>query len=92
MLAARDRAAGAASRAAILRSADEAREPGAAPSTGTTPSGRPIASTKPPGAPPVPTARVLPPEAPPEPPPPPGSTDADTLARLREAKRRARGG
>jgi uncharacterized membrane protein len=86
MLAARDRAAGAASRAAILRSADEAGGAATAPLSAGAPADAtagPVTRTLPPEA---------PPEAPPEPPPPPGSTDADTLARLREAKRRARGG
>ena len=89
MLAARDRAAGAASRAAMLRSSEAAPEAAAEVSgaTGQTPGAE--AATMPA---PVPTTRPERPEAPPEPPPPPGSTDADTLARLREAKRRARGG
>ncbi|TAK01030.1 MAG: VWA domain-containing protein [Chloroflexota bacterium] len=120
MLAARDRAAGAASRAAILRATEEAAAEGGTgqPTTaGTTAgvtapvatsgpsrrlfgrvrtSGAPITGQVPPPATPAspasPAGRGVAPEAPPEPTPPPGSTDADTLARLREAKRRARGG
>ncbi|MBA3876191.1 MAG: hypothetical protein C0498_04515 [Anaerolinea sp.] len=88
MLAARDRAAGAAARAAILRDREgtsATREP---PGTSAT-APAPAPARTPPASPATPPLR---PEAPPEPPPPPGATDADTLARLREAKRRARGG
>jgi len=114
MLAARDRAAGAASRAAILRATEAAADGGADQlTTGTSAgvtapvatsgpsrrlfgrvrtSGAPVSAPLPPAPPRHPAGRGLTPEAPPEPTPPPGSTDADTLARLREAKRRARGG
>ena len=105
MLAARDRAAGSAARAAILRGDSAADGPGstaatspAATAPGATATGsgagrprrepaepRPAAAAPPPAATPPPAAK-----------PPPASTpaaadSADTLARLREAKKRARG-
>jgi uncharacterized membrane protein/Mg-chelatase subunit ChlD len=75
MLAARDRAAGAASRAALMRAEPAPTEQRAGPAPATAP---------PKPAPPLPPA-----EPPPAPEP---AADSDTLARLREAKRRARGG
>jgi uncharacterized membrane protein/Mg-chelatase subunit ChlD len=77
MLAARDRAAGAASRAALLR-ADPITPPAEPARAIPTP-----AKLSKPAPPPTPVA----PAPVPEPAP-----DLDTLARLREAKRRARGG
>jgi uncharacterized membrane protein/uncharacterized protein YegL len=84
MLAARDRAAGASARAALLRgdvSAIRAPEPTRAQA----PAGRrPIAAPEPTGPPLTDPAVPAPhPDAQPE--------SSDTLARLREAKRRARG-
>jgi uncharacterized membrane protein len=82
MLAARERAGGASARAALLRP-----EPAPAPATPAA-AARPAAASAPAGparsAPPVPTAPVAPAAAP-EPAP------MDTLARLRQAKKRARG-
>ncbi|HSO28579.1 MAG TPA: hypothetical protein VLS28_01630, partial [Candidatus Sulfomarinibacteraceae bacterium] len=87
MLAARDRAAGAAARAALMRERDGAIEPRVTESAAVV---TPVAA---PEAAPVATrVPAMPREAPPEPEPAPGATDRDTLARLREAKRRARGG
>ena len=85
MLAARDRAAGAASRAALLRSDEGQAAPTAAPTTA------PV-TDKPPAAQPAPKATKPAPTAPPPTPPAPAPTaGGDTLARLREAKKRARG-
>ena len=92
MLAARDRAAGSVARAALLRADDPAAGPGAIPATGERPvpqaaaaptpaAGAPSPSIADPG--PLPPATVVPePAADPD--------DGDTLARLRDAKRRAR--
>ncbi len=92
MLAARDRAAGAAARAALMRAPEETA--GAAIET---PPGNAVGVAG--GA--APTVEPMPPRAPDPAPKPeievappvnraPG--DSDTMARLREAKRRARGG
>jgi hypothetical protein len=105
MLAARDRAAGSAARSAILRGDSADAPPGStAPTTATVE--HPAASATPsrasagPTAPPPP-AKPAPPRPTSAPPPPPTATppaampaaddSADTLARLREAKKRARG-
>ena len=96
MLAARERASGSAARAALLRRPDEAasssqpqaqasskgavRGPATAPATDVAP----IRSAGSPAAPP--------PAAPSAAPEPSKPEEMDTLARLREAKRRARGG
>ena len=90
MFAARERAAGGATRAALLRRPEEA------PTAGPT-SGGP--ATTPPAAVPEirPASAQTPqdsaaPTTPPEAASPPEAEPIDTLARLREAKRRARGG
>jgi hypothetical protein len=91
MLAARDRAAGASARAAILRgdvaAAREVAAPDAASPGRVSPEPRPVAASSPPEPQPAaaPSAGVEPvaPEA------APGAAP-DTLTRLREAKRRAR--
>jgi uncharacterized membrane protein len=91
MLAARDRAAGSAARAALLRSDDAAAGSAAAPAAT-------VAGPAPRPAPPAPTAAApaaAVPEAPPAPVPPAAAPAAppdegDTLSRLRDAKRRAR--
>jgi hypothetical protein len=105
MLAARDRATGSAARSAILRADSAGAPPGStAPTTATVE--HPAASATPsrasagPTAPPPP-AKPAPPRPTSAPPPPPTATppaakpaaddSADTLARLREAKKRARG-
>ena len=77
MLAARDRAAGAGSRAALLRPDGPVEAP--LDANVATPS---VSQPAPPAAAPAPTALTAPPAA----------ADLDTMARLREAKRRARGG
>jgi hypothetical protein len=85
MLAARDRAAGAASRAALLRPDDGQAAPAAGPAAvkaspaQLAPKPTLPAPTKPGPATPAPTAPAPP-------------VEGDTLARLREAKKRARGG
>jgi len=89
MLAARNRAAGAASRAAMLRDREGTSATGEPLGTGATVRA-PAQTPAPTHARPTRPAPRLQPETPPEPPPPPGATDADTLARLRAAKRRAR--
>jgi uncharacterized membrane protein len=84
MLAARERAAGASARSAILRVQEPAQE-SAASSAPSKASPRPVVGGASP-SPPVPVAEPVPPRA--------AATPADgddTLARLREAKRRARG-
>ena len=123
MLAARERAAGAAARAAILRPpppapeapdpnptrAGQAERPGVWPA-GSVPAARPaarpvagpVAATRPrtpaAGSPTTAPPTTAPPQTPPAPQPPPAPQAAprddtgDTLARLREAKKRARGG
>ena len=78
MLAARDRAAGAPARAALMRPPVDAPTAEPAPAA-------PTAAATPPKPPSPPPAIAAPPAAEPSP-------DLDTLARLREAKRRARGG
>ncbi len=101
LLAVRERAGGASARAALLRG-PEGRE-GEAPPPGRTPDAEPSAATPDRPARPAPTrfrqapsAPDRPPAAPAAPgrPAPPAASEpgdaADTLARLREAKRRAR--
>ena len=96
MLAARDRAGGGAARAALLRRQDAASGPAAAPVTtvaeirpaGSGPTAKqPVAAPAPAPAAPSPAATAPPSKAPSSEP-----EETDTLARLREAKRRARGG
>jgi hypothetical protein len=97
MLAARDRAAGTAARAAILRG-DVAAETLDRPAVDATPkpamprapAPRPAPTSRPAATGPAPSA--APPTAPAAPAQPPADAAADTLARLRDAKRRARGG
>jgi hypothetical protein len=90
MLTARERAAGASSRAALLRpSADTSAAATTAASTAARPPRERPATTAP-----VPAAPVPPPSPTSKPAAAPESApqgDGDTLARLREAKRRARG-
>jgi Ca-activated chloride channel family protein len=93
MLAARERAGGGAARAALLRRTTEDLDAGRlAPGEPTVVA--PVAS--PTAAPeiPLPAPAAAPPRAPSTPtsPPEPKDVEVDTLARLREAKRRARGG
>ena len=92
MLAARGRAGSAGARSAILREAASGADPAASASETPAPEGPAPQPTVPP--PPPRTASPLPPPPPPAttPPPPPaaGTTEVDTLARLREAKRRTR--
>jgi hypothetical protein len=76
MLAAKSRAGGAAARSALLRPTEEAPTPDTTPTTETKPTTTPT---------PAPTPLPTPTE-----PPPATSDSADTLARLREAKQRAR--
>jgi uncharacterized membrane protein len=85
MLAARDRAAGAAARAALLRERDGATD---RPPVGAAPVEAPSAGPAP-AAEPVDEATGL--KAPTRGSAAGGPVDADTMARLREAKRRARG-
>jgi hypothetical protein len=80
MLAARERAAGATARAALLRAE---QTPSVAP-VGAAPAASPEATPAPAAARGAPASAPAPPATPPP--------DADTLARLRDAKRRARGG
>jgi uncharacterized membrane protein/uncharacterized protein YegL len=93
MLAARGRAGSAGARSAILREAASAIEPVAPPAEATSPDTQVAAPGSAAVAPPPGPAAPLPPPhsgaAPPPPPPAPASTD-DTLARLRDAKRRTR--
>ena len=88
MLAARDRAAGAAARAALLRAEPTATNDVPAASA-PTPTPAPVAAVPagPAPAPPAPAAST--PSAPST---GPAASEADTLARLHHAKRRARGG
>ena len=92
MLAARDRAAGTSARAAMLRG-DVAASGEAAPVAAPRAPAVPVATAVP--SRPSAAPKSPPPAAPPPPPPPapePAVEDAgDTLTRLREAKRRARG-
>jgi uncharacterized membrane protein/uncharacterized protein YegL len=90
MLTARERAAGASSRAALLRpSADTSAAARTAAGTAARPSHeRPAATAAVPAAPVPPPSPTSKPAAAPESAP---QGDGDTLARLREAKRRARG-
>jgi len=105
LLAARDRAAGSASRAAMLRGDDIAGdERGTVPAAGTTGPGSRIAPVRPagpaatrgpaPGAGPAPTGSATPPPTPAvlstDAAPAPPPDAGDTLSRLRDAKRRAR--
>ena len=93
MLAARERAGGGAARAALLRRSSEdvrdavtataAAPPAAAPPAAVSTAAPPPAA---PGAPPAAAPRPAPAQSEPKP------EETDTLARLREAKRRARGG
>jgi hypothetical protein len=78
MLATKGRAGGAAARAALLRPSDESPTETAGPAATAVPTATPKAGPTPP-APPV---RPTPPAEQPE--------SADTVARLREAKQRAR--
>lgn len=86
MLAARDRAAGSAARAAMMRGD---ADPGAASAPAAAPSSAPRPA-------PAPAQRATPPSPPPAAPPPapeaptPPVDESDTLSRLRDAKRRAR--
>ena len=100
MLAARERAGGGAARAALLRGIGDAT----AMTGAATPAPAPTATTAPPPsvpaaptvAPAAPKAAQAAPTAAPRAPAPgrsqPKAEEVDTLARLREAKRRARGG
>jgi uncharacterized membrane protein/uncharacterized protein YegL len=103
MFAARGRAAGAGARAAMLRGDTPQQAPLAGPGAGvsTPPAIRPVVSSTPGQALPGPgRPQVAPPAAGPTPgrpePAAPAATvapaEGDTLARLREAKKRARGG
>jgi hypothetical protein len=111
MLAARERAAGGAARAALLRGPAGKQAPGASAAgisaAGATAAGAPAAGGTTPGAraeggepsparaASAPAAEVTPKPSPPAAPAPrsePIPEETDTLARLREAKRRARGG
>ena len=100
MLAARDRAAGSASRAALLRNdAADGETPAIVAVTPSAVPGRPTAAPRraalphPPGSPvatPAPERAVAPKPAAPTAAPAPPADDGDTLTRLRDAKRRAR--
>jgi uncharacterized membrane protein len=101
MLATRARATSAETRAALRKAEPQAETVAAAPArtTATIPTPRPAsppASTTrpmPPASPPASTTRPMPPTAPPAPTPQTSPTEPagqDTLARLRDAKRRAR--
>jgi uncharacterized membrane protein len=86
MLAARDRAAGTRARAALIRTDERPGAPTASaggPAASTPAPERPAVAQAP--APETPRATPAPPEA-----PGPPTTPADTIDRLREAKRRAR--
>ncbi|HEX5015365.1 MAG TPA: VWA domain-containing protein [Candidatus Limnocylindrales bacterium] len=97
MLAARDRAAGSSARAAILRgdtaaAAVAADDPASAALPIATPPPALTGAPAPKPSTPAPTGPPAPAPAPPPPAPAVEAADAgDTLARLREAKRRARG-
>jgi hypothetical protein len=86
MFSARDRAAGAAARAALLK-VDDTAASAPAPSTPTTTSPRPDTAPRAPSHGPVPPTEPASASADSSVQP----ADSDTLARLREAKRRARG-
>ncbi len=90
LFAARERAGSAGARSAIMREA--AGRDGAAPPTAAAPPAPPPSSATAP-ADPAPSAAPAAPPAPSRPAAPPTAPDApdDTLARLREAKRRTRG-
>ena len=93
LLAARDRAAGAAARAALLRAPGEEPAAGAGPTTTAPATAAPPAreaGAPPPSIAPAPSGAA--PDLRPEPEPNRAASDPDTMARLREAKRRARGG
>jgi hypothetical protein len=94
MLAARDRAAGAAARAALMRAPEDARPTGEAlEPLAAAESGAPRAAGRSEGSAPAPQPDLEPKALDDAAPPAnraPG--DSDTMARLREAKRRARGG
>jgi uncharacterized membrane protein len=104
MLAARDRAAGSSARAAILRGDVAANGEAASAAAATAPpapaghAGRAAKQAQPGGemtgsaVPPAPVPGSAAPPAPKSAPPSAPADSADTLARLREAKRRARGG
>jgi uncharacterized membrane protein/Mg-chelatase subunit ChlD len=89
LLAARDRAAGSAARAALMREEEAPRAEGpraTAPRAEATPATATAAPARPVSAPaPGPGPTVAPPQA-----APPPADDGDTLSRLRDAKRRAR--
>ena len=92
MLAARDRAAGSAARAALLRGEDAT-----APDPSLSPTARATVAAPPAAPPPADSAaqpkpgQGSPAATPPTPPKPPETNDeGDTLSRLRDAKRRAR--
>jgi hypothetical protein len=89
MLAARERAAGGAARAALLRRPDETLPTAGAATAGpATAAPAPVSEIKVPTAPAATSSVSQPPVAPPS----AEAAEMDTLARLREAKRRARGG
>jgi uncharacterized membrane protein len=98
MLAARERAAGGAARAALLRRPDEAavstgtpsKGTAAGPATGPAPTVPDIKAASRTSS--APAATPSPAPAAKAEPTPPKPEEMDTLARLREAKRRARGG
>jgi uncharacterized membrane protein len=98
MLAARDRAAGSSARAAILRgdvaatSEAMAAAPAVAPASAPVARVAPVAKPAPPAPAHAPPAQAVPPSRPAPAPMPAGDDPADTLTRLREAKRRKRGG
>jgi uncharacterized membrane protein/Mg-chelatase subunit ChlD len=92
MLAARDRAAGTTTRAALLRTDDPSSGGALSASrpTATSTAGPAAASSEPPAQTAAPAAPVSAARTVASPPEPADSGDGDTLARLREAKRRAR--
>jgi uncharacterized membrane protein/Mg-chelatase subunit ChlD len=91
MLAARERAAGGAARAALLRRPEEAAATSATVTAGpATAPAAPVAEIKVAPAPPAASRAAAPRE--PNPAAAAEPAEMDTLARLREAKRRARGG
>ncbi len=102
MLAARDRAAGSSARAAMLRGDVASGEAAASPGVAAPGPAAAVATPAPVSRDARSTATPAPPQPPSTPPagtpasPPPASTPADdpgdTISRLREAKRRARGG
>jgi uncharacterized membrane protein len=90
MLAARDRATGSSARAALLRGDSAARSGAAAAAEVRSP--RPTPGPAHPAAPPPPPTTGQPAAATTPPAAVPSDPGLDTLARLREAKRRSRGG